>query len=695
MVTIATILLLMSPVAAVNIEAMSSLKLDLKSGATPVAKIVTLLKDMQKTLEKEGEEDEETYEKMACWCSTNDKEKTKSIGEAKTRIEDLTAAIEEGTGSSSRLNTEIANLGKEVAKNQDALDKATAMRTDELAEFVAEEKDVLQSISALKSAIIVLSKHHGGASFLQVSSSQLSKVAQVMQQQLKKNTKVFEGVLTKSQKRKVEVFAQVSKGQTHVKYAPASGEIFGILKAMKETFEANLGKSTKEEGQNKKDYEDLKATKSEEITAGKEQKDAKTQELANTDQKLADDKQDLDDTTTSLAEDEKFLKNLKETCTMLDQEFERRQKARQLELAGVSKALEILTSDDAHDLFSKSMKPVPPEFIQNRMQRSKDSHRRMEASKLLSNLAKKSNNPRLMTLALRVRLDAFTRVKKAIDEMITQLMKEKEDEIKHKDYCIENLNENEKKTERKDREKKDVLETIDDLTMTIDTLTKEIDTLKSEVSEMQLQMKHAGEDRELENKEFQTTVAEQRATAALLGKALDVLKSVYEKKAAAFNQEEDEDDQTPPVQFKKMEKNKNSGGVMGMIQELIDEAKALEAEAIRSEEEAQKAYEDFVKDTNASIETKTKEITTKSEELAKAADDKTKAEDQRDDILQELEMLNNEAADLHKACDFVLKNFDVRQEARDGEIEGLKQAKAILSGAKFIQYLQFSPDFKH
>jgi len=693
MATFATIvLLIMSPVAAVNVEAVSSLKLDLQSGATPVAKIKTLLKDMQKTLEKEGEEDEETYEKMACWCSTNDKEKTKSISEAKTRIEDLTAAIEEGTGSSSQLTTEIANLGKEVAKNQDALDKATAMRTKELAEFVAEEKDVLQSISALKSAIIVLSKHHGGASFLQVSSSQLSHVAQVMQKQLQKNAKVFEGVLTKSQKRKVEVFAQISKGQTHVRYAPASGEIFGILKAMKETFEANLAKSKKDEEQNKKDYEDLKATKNEEITAGKDQKDAKTQEVADTDQKLAQDKQDLDDTTISLAEDEKFLKNLKETCEMLDQEFERRTKDRQLELEGVSKALAILSSDDAHDLFSKTMKP---EFAQMYMQRSKNSNRRMEASKLLSNLAKKSNNPRLMTLALRVRLDAFTRVKKAIDEMITQLMKEKEDEIKHKDYCIENLNENEKKTERKDLEKKDVLETIEDLTMTIDTLTKEIDTLKSEVSEMQVQMKHAGEDRELENKEFQTTVADQRATAALLGKALDVLKSVYAKKAVAFDQEEDEDDQTPPVQFKKMEKNKNSGGVMGMIQELIDEAKALEAEAIRGEEEAQKAYEDFVKDTNASVEKKTKEITTKSEELAKATSDKTKAEDQRDDILQELEMLNNEAADLHKACDFVLKNFDVRQEARDGEIEGLKQAKAILSGAKFLQYLQFSPDFKH
>ena len=196
----------------------------------------------------------------------------------------------------------------------------------------------------------------------------------------------------------------------------------------------------------------------------------------------------------------------------------------------------------------------------------------------------------------------------------------------------------------------------------------------------------------MENKEFQKTVADQRATAALLAKALDVLKAVYAKKAVAFDQQNTE--QEPPVQFKKMQKNKNSGGVMGMIQELIDEAKTLEAEAVRSEEEAQKAYEDFVKETNASIESKSKEIVTKSEELAKATNDKTKAEDQRDDILLELEMLNGESADLHKACDFVLKNFDVRQTARDEEIEGLKQAKAILSGAKFLQYLQFSPDFK-
>jgi len=78
---------------------------------------------------------------MACWCETNDKEKTKSIADAEARISDLTTKIEELTASSARLNTEIKNLEKEVAANQNALDKATAIRQKQLAEFNGEEKD--------------------------------------------------------------------------------------------------------------------------------------------------------------------------------------------------------------------------------------------------------------------------------------------------------------------------------------------------------------------------------------------------------------------------------------------------------------------------------------------------------------------------------------------------------------------------
>merc|ERR1719502_945351 len=126
----------------------------------PVSRVITLLKDMVSQLEKEAEEDEEVYETMGCWCETNDKAKTKAISDAESRIADLTAAIEEGTAQSAKLNTEIENLNKEIAKNGQALDTATALRTKQLAEFNEEEKDMLQSISSLKSAVIALSKHH-------------------------------------------------------------------------------------------------------------------------------------------------------------------------------------------------------------------------------------------------------------------------------------------------------------------------------------------------------------------------------------------------------------------------------------------------------------------------------------------------------------------------------------------------------
>jgi septal ring factor EnvC (AmiA/AmiB activator) len=306
-------------------------------------------------------------------------------------------------------------------------------------------------------------------------------------------------------------------------------------------------------------------------------------------------------------------------------------------------------------------------------------------------VAKKLNNPRLSALAYRVRLDAFTRVKKAIDDMITQLMKEKADEIKHKDFCVDEFNTNQLQTEKKEREKSDLIAKIEDLEMTIDALTKAIDKLKAEIAEMQVQMKRAGEDREKENKEFQSTVADQRETQRLLKAALSVLQDFYGKKAALLQRRKQEPaGPPPPPGFEAYKKNAASGGVMDMIQQIISDAKAMEAEAIRSEEDAQKAYEDFVKETNASIEAKSKEIVNKSEEKAQAEVELVETKEAKESVMLELEQLSNYNAELHQSCDFVLKNFDVRQTARDEEVEALKQAKAILSGAKFEEFLQSS-----
>jgi len=654
----------------------------------PVSKVITLLKDMLKQLEKEAADDEEIYDKLACWCETNDKEKTKSIADAEAKIEDLTTKIEELTAASARLNTEIKNLESEVAKNQEALDKATAIREKQLAEFNEEEKDLLESISALKAAVTVLSKHQGGA-FLQLPQSRILGVAATMQHEMQKHAALLRGIITPSQKRVAASFIQAPQDYFDAKptfkqsYAPQSGEIFGILTQMLETFEANLSQSQKEEMENQKAYEDLKAAKEAEIAAGQEQIDKKTAELADTDEKNAQAKEDIEDTKKSLSADEEFLMMLKEKCSMTDKEWEERQKTRQLEMEAVSKALAVLSGDDAHDLFTRTFNPAL-------LQVDRQDSRRARAAKVLSDAAKKLNNPKLSNLAYRVRLDAFTRVKKAIDDMVAQLLKEKEDEIKHKDFCTDEFNTNQLQTEKKEREKKDLIAKIEDLEMTIKALADAIDKLKAEIAEMQVQMKRAGEDREKENKEFQTTVADQRATQKLLKAALTVLQDFYGKKAAFMQKKQEPAGPPPPPGFEEYKKNAASGGVMKMIEEIINDAKAMEAEAIRSEEDAQKAYEDFVKETNASIEAKSKEIVNKSEEKAKAESDLVETKEAKEAVMLELEQLSNYNAELHQSCDFIMKNFDIRQTARDEEIEALKQAKAILSGAKFEEFLQAS-----
>merc|ERR1719408_1131969 len=125
-----------------------------------------------------------------------------------------------------------------------------------------------------------------------------------------------------------------------------------------------------------------------------------------------------------------------------------------------------------------------------------------------------------------------------------------------------------------------------------------------------------------------------------------------------------------------------------MIQQIIDDAKAMETDAIKAEEQMQIAYEAFVTETNAAIEAATKEMITSQETKAKKEGEKSDTEMMRDGTVSEIEALIGENVDLHKSCDYTLKNFDLRQAARQSEMEALKQALSILSGASFSAFLQ-------
>jgi len=653
--------------------------------ARPVSKVITLLQDMIKQLQHEAEEDNETYETMGCWCTTNDKEKTRSISNAEQHINELGAAIESLTGNSARLNAEIENLDKELGANEEALDSATALRKKQMAEFNNEEKEMLSTIRTLKGAVTTLSKHHGGSALLQQSATArdeaVMQAAVVVQTQLRRHADFLSETISPRQRKIAASFAQNPDAYVGGDLVllqedqPQSGEIFGILQAMTESFEQNLEKAQREETANDAAYEDLKAAKKSEIAAGQSQIEIKTGELASTDEKNAQSKQDLEDTQQALEADTAFLSNLKDTCASIDSEYEERTKTRQLEIQAVSKALEYLSGDASADLFGRTTS-----LVQTNMESSRRSH----VVKVLSAAFKKSGDPRISTLAMATRIAAFGKVKGTITEMIDKLTIEKEDEIKHKDFCIIEIQVNERSTASKYRDQDDLEVKIDDLKMQVDELAKELEVLKAEIAELRKQLKNAGIDREKENHAFQSVVADQRATQKLLTGALNVLKGFYEKNALVQKGAK----QAPPPGFKNYEKNKSSGGVMGAIQNCISDSQKLEAEAIRGEEDAQKGYENFTMDSNDVIAAKNKEIMNKQGLKAKAEVEKVETQNERDAVVGEIKALRQNNHDLHSSCDYVMKNFDLKQQTRDDEIESLKESISIFSGASFGALLQ-------
>jgi len=221
------------------------------------------------------------------------------------------------------------------------------------------------------------------------------------------------------------------------------------------------------------------------------------------------------------------------------------------------------------------------------------------------------------------------------------------------------------------------------LTTTIKEQTDAIDTLTAEITDLTTQRKRAGEDRKAERAEYEGVIADQKETQSLLNQALSVLKDVYKSPTdAASLLQKSKAGQAPPPGFSSYEKQGAATGIVMMIEQIIADAKAMEAEATHAEQNAQDAYTKFVQTTNESIKAKSDAKTDLEGARASSKQEKTEAKSELDGTIGELEGLSNTKGALHKECDFTLKNFDVRQEARDQEIDALRKAKAFLSGMK-------------
>eukprot|EP00747_Dinoflagellata_sp_TGD_P157388 gnl/TRDRNA2_/TRDRNA2_177733_c0_seq3.p1 gnl/TRDRNA2_/TRDRNA2_177733_c0~~gnl/TRDRNA2_/TRDRNA2_177733_c0_seq3.p1 ORF type:complete len:728 (+),score=247.82 gnl/TRDRNA2_/TRDRNA2_177733_c0_seq3:60-2243(+) len=677
----------------------------------PIQRVVGLLDEMKAQLQKEMDEDEKLYDELMCWCNMNSSESGSSISDSESKIDLLNATIESLTAKVAELTTKIKETEDEYATNKKTLAEATAVREKQLKTFHGDEMDAIQAIENLKAALVVLGKHESTDStnwhenFLQRSAvrshSQKSKKDIWGQGHEGQNERGFDDWMQQNDVSDADLsratqpeshpatmaafsssdeavvqralasarsFLQARRGNAYgPNYESQSGEILGIMKQMMEEMKEDLSEMQEKEKTRAATFADLKAAKSDEIASGEKLAEQKEDELATAQNDLAEAKEDLGQTSKALAEFQTFLKNLSEQCKVADKNFQARKKARLDEIKAVSETLDILTADEARDAANGTY----GEFIQVAQENG-----RKQVARLLRRAAAKTGSPELSMLATKVELDAFTKVKEEINKLIENLEQQQKDEVAKDDYCKDKIQENEMNTAKTTDHKSDLEAKIASLEAKIKTLADELEAAVNSINELEVNMQRASQDRQAENLDFQKTIADQRAVQEVLLKALDRLANFYDKAAMLQKSK-----QTPPVPQMEYAPSKGAGGVMSMIEKLVHEARALEASSVQAETDAQEKYELFVADTNDSVATLQREVATKTKERAQAKKEKTETEGNLMDTVAELEGLNKQNQEIHAECDYVLKNFDTRQSSRAQEIEAMKEAIAMLSGA--------------
>merc|ERR1719198_2231795 len=319
------------------------------------------------------------------------------------------------------------------------------------------------------------------------------------------------------------------KAEKAASYNPASATIQGILKDMYDTFSMNLEKSTEAEATQQKNYEAISAVNKAEQHEDSNTRTKKEQEKADAEKLLADTTQDLDDTKADMEASVALFDSTKKACTSKAAEWNERVRARTEELAGIDKALEILTSDDAKALFNKAIKPGKETFIQISSEKSlKPEEVQMKVFNVLKKTATKAKSMRLASIAAEVRASGhFDTVIKAVEKMIAELQQEQKDDFDKKDWCKEETFKNEQEAARFEY-------TIEKLSGKIEKFQAHVEELEAakaetiqQISDVSDEIKAMEDARIAAHTQYKAKKADDEAAVKLLTAAIESLSAFY------------------------------------------------------------------------------------------------------------------------------------------------------------------------
>jgi len=671
----------------------------------PIRRVVTMMQDMQNKVTAEGKRDQELFDAYMCYCKNGVGELKGSIGAAETKIPQVTSSLEEAIATKQQVVAEIAQHKQDRSDAQSAVAKATALREKEAAAFAKFSADSEANILALGKAIAAILKGAAGG-FLQTAAANVVRQITVDVDMSSTDRDVISSFL--------------SQGQTEG-YVPQSGQIVGILKQLQDTMKAELKDAIAEEESAKSSFSAMTAAKKKEINANTRAIEAKLQRDGELGVQIAEMKEDLDDTSVALAEDRAFLADLDKGCGTREAEYEVVKRTRAEELLALADTIKILNDDDALDLFKKRL-PTPALLQTVVSGRAVRQH----ALRILSSArGKKLHGDAglgFIALALRGQKVSFTKVITMVDQMLVLLQKEQEDDDDKKAYCEFEIDKAEDELKSLEQTVSDLSKAMDKAAGQLETLTAEIAALTKGINDLDKQVADATANRKAERAEYKQSMTEDNAAKELLALAKNRLNKFYNPKmykapakreltaeervvynnggtlaptdapggiagtgVTAFVQVSSVVAPPPPPEAvgAYQKRGQENSGVLTMIDMLVGDLDKEIQELTVEENDSQAEYEQFIKDSAAKRAADSKSLAEKEDAKADTEAALNKMSKEHKTTLKRSMAKDLFISDLHKECDWLLANFETRKEARAGEVESLKNAKAVLSGADY------------
>jgi len=646
----------------------------------PITKVVNLLKEIKAGIAADGSAEQQVYDKFACWCEKTTSRKAQAIESGKEQIQALGTSVLTLKGKAATLASEIAQLGRDIAENEEAQKAATAIREKENASYQTETSELQQTIGALEKAVNVLTGAGTKTSLLSVRS-RVEKAARVH--------------LPKSKAALITAFLKNfydEKAQASQAYSPQSATIIGILKDMYTTFVQDLEAQTKDETSAQGAFEGLMEEKKSELETLNRQLTKKEGQKAEAEKMLADTAQQLEDTQLTLHSDTEFFDATADECKAKADDWSERSRLRTEELDSINRALEILDNDDAHALFNKAIKPGQ-EFTQVNAVAGAP---RLQAFAALKKAAKASHSLRLASLAAQLRGSGhFDVVIKEIETMMGVLDREAAQDIEQRDWCKDTTHAKTEEKKNLDWEVKKAAAKIEKLETHKAKLDEHIAETANEIEATNTQIADMTAEREAQHSAFLQAKADDEQAIDLIARATEALTAYYKNNAVDQGKLEDtrhtllqqpefavSEDQAPEAKFS--DKGKHSGSSKGVVSLLTMIKEDLQREVkngVDSEKASQTSFEKAKASAEELVRTLTDKKTNLESERADTDAKITSTTEYKASKSDESTGVQTELDEMKPNCDWILGAFEKRADHRKAEREGLEQAKSILSGA--------------